>query len=94
MRHTFYMNLGLDYILYALWHVVYHYISKSWASARDGLDEPSTHTGRLGRSSVDAFRVGATAEHLLEAIPGGWAWRRVVPMRVHPDACMESCVAA
>ena len=48
----------------------------------------STHTGRLGRSSVHAFRAETLAEHLLGAIPGGWAWRRVGPTGA-PPGCLQ-----
>ena len=48
----------------------------------------STHTGRLGRSSVHACRAETLAEHLLGAIPGGWAWRRVGPTGA-PPGCLH-----
>ena len=57
------------------------------ASFVQGLDL-HTHTGRLGRSSVDAFRVDTPAKHLLVAIPGGWAWRRVGPTGA-PPGCLH-----
>ena len=48
----------------------------------------NTHTGRLGRSSVDACRAETLAGHLLGAISGGWAWRRVGPTGA-PPGCLH-----